>query len=76
MGAGGKADPTKIRIAPLCDCVNDPLAKKIQWKLRKLGVSSEKVISIFSIEKPVVDLLPLSAEQAEVIIIIIIHNSP
>lgn len=64
MGAGAKADPTKLRIAPLSDCINDPLASKIKWKLRKLEVSSEKVMSIFSIEKPIVDLLPLDDEQA------------
>lgn len=63
MGAGGKSDPTKIRIAPLSDCVNDPLASKIRWKLKKHNVSCEKVMSIFSIEKPVAELLPLTAEQ-------------
>lgn len=64
MGAGAKADPTKLRIAPLNDCVNDPLASKIKWKLKKLGVSSDAVMSVFSIEKPTVDLLPLDDEQA------------
>jgi tRNA threonylcarbamoyladenosine dehydratase len=63
MGAGAKADPTKLRIAPLSDCVNDPLAAKIKWKMRKLGVSSESVMTVFSIEKPSVDLLPLDDNQ-------------
>jgi tRNA A37 threonylcarbamoyladenosine dehydratase len=30
MGAGGKSDPTKLRIAPLSECINDPLAAKIK----------------------------------------------
>lgn len=64
MGAGGKVDPTRLRIAPLSDCVNDPLATKIKWKLKKLKVSSDDVISVFSIERQVCDLLPLDDEQA------------
>ena len=63
MGAGGKADPTKIRIAPINDCINDPLASKIKWKLKKLACLTDNVMSIFSIEKPIVDLLPLQEEQ-------------
>lgn len=30
MGAGGKADPTRLRIAALSECINDPLAAKIK----------------------------------------------
>ena len=65
MGAGGKADPTRLRVAPLSDCINDPLASKLKWKLKKLGVSPEDVTSVFSVEKPVCSLLPLSDEQAQ-----------
>jgi len=64
MGAGGKSDPTRIRISPLSDCVNDPLASKIKWKLRKKhGVSADSVMCVFSVEKPRCDLLPLDEEQ-------------
>jgi tRNA threonylcarbamoyladenosine dehydratase len=63
MGAGGKSDPTKIRIGTLSDCVNDPLASKIKWKLKKLSVSPDEVMTVFSVEKPVKELLPLSEEQ-------------
>lgn len=63
MGAGGKADPTRMRIAPLTDCINDPLAQKIKWKLKKHQIAPETVTSVFSIEKPIVDLLPLDDEQ-------------
>lgn len=63
MGAGGKADPTKLRIAPLSDCINDPLAQKIKWKLKKHGVTADQVMSVFSVEKPIAELLPLDEEQ-------------
>jgi hypothetical protein len=63
VGAGAKADPTRLRIAPLSDCINDPLAQKLKWKLKKYNVAAEDIMSIFSIEKPVCDLLPLAEEQ-------------
>ena len=37
MGAGAKADPTKLCVAPLADAVHDPLAVKLRWKLRQRG---------------------------------------
>ena len=63
LGAGGKADPTRLRIAPLSDCINDPLAAKMKWKLKKHGIAAETVMSVFSIEKPICNLLPLDEEQ-------------
>ena len=35
----------------------------IKWKLKKHDVDPEKVMSIFSVEKPMCDLLPLDDEQ-------------
>lgn len=64
MGAGAKADPTRMRIASLSECINDPLASKIKWKLRKHKINPENVLSVFSIEKPNVELLPLDEEQS------------
>jgi len=63
LGAGAKADPTRLRIAPLSDCINDPLASKIKWKLKKHGVAAEDVMCVFSIEKPQCNLLPLDDDQ-------------
>lgn len=65
MGAGGKSDPTRLRIAALSDCIHDPLASKIKWKLKKHGVIPDEVMSIFSLESPVVELLPLDDEQVQ-----------
>lgn len=65
MGAGGKADPTRIRIGTLADCTKDPLAKKIKWKLKKHSVDTSQIVTIFSVEMPTCNLLPLTEEQAE-----------
>ena len=64
-GAGGKADPTRLRLSSLSDCLNDPLAAKLKWRLKKLGAAAEAVPSLFSVEKPVCNLLPLSQEQRD-----------
>jgi tRNA A37 threonylcarbamoyladenosine dehydratase len=66
MGAGGKADPTKLRIGPLSDCINDPLASKIKWKLKKHNISPDVVTTLFSIERPICDLIPLDDDQIDV----------
>lgn len=65
MGAGGKSDPTRLRIGTLADCVKDPLASKIRWSLKKHDVSPDDVMTVYSVEKPVVTLLPLSDEQRD-----------
>jgi tRNA A37 threonylcarbamoyladenosine dehydratase len=53
MGAGGKADPTRVRIGTLKDCVRDPLAAKLKWKLHKTHeVVPDNVMAIYSSEKP------------------------
>lgn len=43
----------------------DPLAMKIRWKLKKHGVAAEDIMSVFSVEKPVCELLPLEEEQRQ-----------
>jgi tRNA threonylcarbamoyladenosine dehydratase len=63
MGAGGKSDPTRLRIAPITDCINDPLAHKIKWKLKQHNVPVDEIMCVYSIEKPVCGLLPLDDEQ-------------
>lgn len=95
MGAGGKADPTRLRISSLSDVTYDPLATKMKWKLKKTlkdMYSQEKVeveetaiekikkekeldlniealykniTCIYSIEKNMINLLPLTDEQVQ-----------
>jgi tRNA A37 threonylcarbamoyladenosine dehydratase len=40
LGAGGKADPTRIKIADLTDVRHDPLGAVIRMELRKRGVAA------------------------------------
>lgn len=39
MGAGGKTDPSTLRVAPMEECTHDHLARMIRKRLRHLGVS-------------------------------------
>ncbi|RLN31569.1 hypothetical protein BBJ28_00009057 [Nothophytophthora sp. Chile5] len=64
-GAGAKADPTRLQIGSLKDAVRDPLATKIRYFLKKKGISSSEITTVFSSEKSVCKLLPLEGEQAE-----------
>ena len=46
--------------------MRDPLAAKIKWKLNKShGISPEAVTAVYSSEKPLCNLLPLTEEQRE-----------
>ncbi|ORX75861.1 hypothetical protein K493DRAFT_211961 [Basidiobolus meristosporus CBS 931.73] len=49
--AGGKADPSRIQISDLSDTFDDPWARVLRRKLRKLGVENN-IGMIHSIEKP------------------------
>jgi tRNA A37 threonylcarbamoyladenosine dehydratase len=63
--AGAKADPTRIQIGTLNDCLRDPLASKIRYFLKKKSISSSKITTVYSSEKSICKLLPLDAEQAQ-----------
>lgn len=65
MGAGGKADPTRICVAGLADAVHDPLAQKLRWKLRGKDVDYTDLECVYSYEKPRCTLLPLTDAQVE-----------
>ncbi|KAK9728781.1 hypothetical protein K7432_000811 [Basidiobolus ranarum] len=65
MGAGAKADPSKVQISDISETFEDSLARAVRRKIRKLGV--EKGITVvYSTEKPgEVKLLPLEQSQEE-----------
>lgn len=63
-GAGGKADPTRLQIGSLKDAVRDPLATKMRYFLKKKGISTSDITTVYSSEKSVCKLLPLDPEQA------------
>lgn len=65
MGAGAKADPSRIQIADISETFEDPLARAVRRKLKKLGIL-EGVPVAYSTEKPHhVKLLPLEEEKIE-----------
>lgn len=51
MGAGGKVDPTKIKIADISQSYNCKLAQHIRKKLRKHGIRDGVKVA-FSTELP------------------------
>lgn len=50
MGAGGKTDPTQIRVADLFDTYNCKLAHYVRKRIRRLGVKSG-IKAVFSMEE-------------------------
>ncbi|CAO3633063.1 unnamed protein product [Mucor hiemalis] len=65
MGAGAKADPSRIQIADISETFEDPLARAVRRKLKKLDIL-EGVPVAYSTEKPHhVKLLPLEEEKIE-----------
>ncbi|KAI8981118.1 hypothetical protein BDB01DRAFT_184646 [Pilobolus umbonatus] len=65
MGAGAKCDPSRIQIADISETSEDPLARTVRKKLKKLGIE-EGVAVAYSTEKPHhVKLLPLEEEKVE-----------
>jgi len=57
LGAAAKLDPTRVRVVPLPETFNDPLARAIRkFSKRKHGVTDkdlEKIIAVFS-DEPVI----------------------
>ncbi|KAF3331565.1 hypothetical protein FCM35_KLT02971 [Carex littledalei] len=65
MGAGARADPTRIRIADLRESTNDPLSRAVRYRLRKdYGIDGGFPV-VFSMEKPKVKLLPFQTSKEE-----------
>jgi len=62
-GAGGKTDPTKIRILDLSETTIDPLLKQVRKKLRRVTSESGAfgVAAVYSLEHPI---LPSACEIA------------
>ena len=50
MGAGNKLDPTRFKVADISKTYSDPLARAVRTRLKKLGITSLKVV--FSDEEP------------------------
>jgi len=74
MGAGGKADPTRLHISDMRSAAKDPLASKIRQRLKQTMKDSdnktylddmEQLTILFSSEKTVVKLAEFTEEQKE-----------
>jgi tRNA A37 threonylcarbamoyladenosine dehydratase len=63
MGAGAKADPTRVQIADISSTIYDPLARSVRRRLRLQGVANGIPV-VYSTEVPgEVKLLPLAEEE-------------
>ncbi|KAI7865713.1 hypothetical protein BDF14DRAFT_1729857 [Spinellus fusiger] len=51
MGAGGKADPTRISVVDISATTVDPLSRALRRRLRSLGIDKDVPV-VFSTEKP------------------------
>ncbi|KAF9125449.1 hypothetical protein BGW39_007393, partial [Mortierella sp. 14UC] len=51
MSAGAKADPSRVQISDISETFEDPLARVVRRKLKKLGVDTG-IDVVFSSEKP------------------------
>lgn len=65
MGAGARADPTRIRIADIRESCTDPLSRSVRYRLRKDYGIEGGIPVVFSLEKPRVKLLPFKGPTGE-----------
>jgi tRNA threonylcarbamoyladenosine dehydratase len=52
MGAGGRLDPTALRVGPLGRTILCPLARELRKRLRRMGASLDYPV-VYSVEQPV-----------------------
>jgi tRNA A37 threonylcarbamoyladenosine dehydratase len=67
LGAGGKVDPTRLKIARMSDTSYDPLAARLRGRivLQRRNLDLDKVEVVYSSEEPKARLLDLNNEQQE-----------
>ncbi|XP_062107653.1 tRNA threonylcarbamoyladenosine dehydratase 2 isoform X5 [Humulus lupulus] len=65
MGAGARADPTRIRVADLRESTNDPLSRAVRHRLKKNYRIEGGIPVVFSLEKPKAKLLPFKRPSGE-----------
>jgi tRNA A37 threonylcarbamoyladenosine dehydratase len=58
IGAGGRADPTRIRLADLSESSQDPLSRAVRMRLRRQHGIQSGIPTVFSTETPKAGLLP------------------
>ena len=55
LGMANRLDPTKVIITTLDKTTMDPLAKKLRYEMRKVGVDTKRINVAFSKEEPIKD---------------------
>ncbi|EFJ15582.1 hypothetical protein SELMODRAFT_118191, partial [Selaginella moellendorffii] len=64
-GAGARADPTRVRIADICESSIDPLSRAVRHRLRRLHGIESGVPVVFSMERPKAKLLPVNGVDGQ-----------
>lgn len=62
MGAGGRVDPTKVRVSDLSETYNCNLARYVRKRLQKMGLR-KGIKAVFSTEKPDQEKIILAPED-------------
>ncbi len=62
-GAGGKADPTRIKIADIAESTIDSLGRSVRHKLRRIHSFEGQIPALFSTETPRCGLVPFDDNQ-------------
>jgi tRNA A37 threonylcarbamoyladenosine dehydratase len=67
LAAGGKVDPTRLKIAKMSDTTYDPLAARLRARivLERRKIDLDKIEVVYSSEEPKARLLGLNQEQQE-----------
>ena len=64
-GAGGKADPTRLKIADIAESSIDPLGRAVRYHLKNKHKFKGRVPALFSTELPRCGLLPFDTSQGK-----------
>lgn len=62
-GAGGKADPTRLKIADIAESTIDPLGRAVRYQLKNKYKFTGEIPALFSTEQPRCGLLPFDEDQ-------------
>lgn len=53
LGMANKMDPRKVDVVPLNKTTVDPLARKIRYEVKNLGLDISKIMCVYSSEEPI-----------------------
>uniref|UniRef100_A0A7S3R371 THIF-type NAD/FAD binding fold domain-containing protein n=1 Tax=Dunaliella tertiolecta TaxID=3047 RepID=A0A7S3R371_DUNTE len=64
MGAGGRRDPSRVRVGPISSTVNDRFAANMRKSLRRFGVNLNEIMCVWSDEPLERKSLAMTAEKS------------